>query len=198
MKTHEHKWVSIRKGFPQKLCMCGMLKVGTHTVLLGDEIRYTSTKLPVGAGQLGMDLATGRAQQFVGGSAEAIANLSDIPGGAPFSAGAAIPGTGFPLVGDTVLYTITPAAGDYLFTFCTQWQQGGGPNFVAVDVRINATPLVGYTTNLVFSASQPFLTAIFTGKVTLGGADALSLVAGPAANPGLTMDSGSSSILKVG
>jgi hypothetical protein len=78
MKKHEHKWAAIRKGFPQKICMCGMLKVGTHTVLLGDEIRYSSTKLTTTAGQLGMDLATGRAQQFVGGANQAIANLSDV------------------------------------------------------------------------------------------------------------------------
>ena len=62
MKAHKHKWVSIRKGYPQKICLCGELKVGTNTVLLGDLVRYSSTKLPVAAGQLGMDLATGRAQ----------------------------------------------------------------------------------------------------------------------------------------
>lgn len=81
MKSHEHKWVSIRKGYPQKICKCGELKVGTNTVLLGDLVRYSSTKLPAAAGQLGMDLATGRAQQFVGGAVEEIANLSDITGG---------------------------------------------------------------------------------------------------------------------
>lgn len=77
-KKHEHKWASIRKGFPQKICLCGMLKVGTHTVLIGDEVRYTSTIAPTAAGQLGMDLATGRAQQFVGGAAQAVASLSDV------------------------------------------------------------------------------------------------------------------------
>lgn len=79
MKIHTHNWVPIRKGFPQSLCKCGMLKVGTHTVLLGDLVRYTSTKAPVAMGEIGMDLATGRAQQFVGGAAQEIADLADIP-----------------------------------------------------------------------------------------------------------------------
>jgi hypothetical protein len=85
MKPHEHRWVAIKPGFPQTICKCGELKVGTHTVLLGDLVRYSSTKFPDAAGQLGMDLATGRAQQFVAGAAEAIADLSDIGDGAdPF------------------------------------------------------------------------------------------------------------------
>jgi hypothetical protein len=77
-KTHGHRWVAIRPGYPQKICKCGELKVGTRTVLLGDLVRYSSTKIPTTAGQLGMDLATGRSQQFVTGAAEPVANLSDI------------------------------------------------------------------------------------------------------------------------
>jgi hypothetical protein len=78
MKVHKHRWVSIKPGFPQKICKCGELKVGTHTVLLGDLVRYSSTKLTDAAGQVGMDLATGRAHLFVGGSTQAVAVLSDV------------------------------------------------------------------------------------------------------------------------
>jgi hypothetical protein len=195
MKKHEHKWAAIRKGYPQTICKCGELKVGTHTVLLGDLVRYSSTKLTTAAGQLGMDLATGRAQQFVGGANQAIANLSDITGGA-FSAGGVITPVGLPLVGDTTLFTITPPAGDYLFTFTTLWEQGGGTNSAVLEVRVNGVALVGYSFAVVLTL-VPFREMTFIGKVSLGGADVLSLVSGPALGPGMGMDPGYYSILQV-
>lgn len=80
MKAHSHRWVSIRKGYPQKICKCGELKVGTNTVLLGDLVRYSSTKLTAGLGQLGMDVATGRPSGFVGGVDAPLALLSEVGG----------------------------------------------------------------------------------------------------------------------
>lgn len=78
MTEHKHRWVPIKPGYPQKICKCGELKVGTNTVLLGDLVRYSSTKLTDAAGQIGMDLANGRAHLFVGGSTQAVAVLSDV------------------------------------------------------------------------------------------------------------------------
>lgn len=78
MMKHKHKWVSIRQGYPQKLCKCGLLKVGTHTVLLGDLVRYSSSAVPGAIGEVGMDLASGRLQQYVGGVAQDVADLADV------------------------------------------------------------------------------------------------------------------------
>lgn len=87
LATHKHKWVAIRRGFPQRMCLCGAIKsrglvVGENTITLspagvGDVMRWSATKAPVAAGDIGMDVATGRPQAYVGGTAVDLATVND-------------------------------------------------------------------------------------------------------------------------
>jgi hypothetical protein len=126
MKPHEHNWVSIKPGFPQKICKCGHMKVGTKTVLLSDFIRYTTTKAPVDEGDLGMDVTSGRPQFFQGAAVRNVASLDDIVGGvgnivadAVFTGGNfAVPGAMSDVtdgIGFVEIVYVVPANGTYYF-----------------------------------------------------------------------------------
>jgi hypothetical protein len=135
-KPHEHRWVAIKPGFPQKICRCGHMKVGTKTVLLSDFIRYTTTKAPVATGDLGMDVTSGRPQFFQGAAVRDVASLDDITGGtgnivadAVFTGGTVSPGGAMADVPDgagfvEIIYAV-PANGTYFFDAWGMAQYGG-------------------------------------------------------------------------
>jgi len=53
------------------------LRFGENSVIIGDQIQFDATATPTTKGQLGMDVATGRPQAFVDGSAQGIAVSSE-------------------------------------------------------------------------------------------------------------------------
>lgn len=86
---HVHTWVPIRRGFPQMICRCGAMKsrgmvVGENTITVspagvGDVIRWSATKAPVAAGDIGMNVTTGNPQAFVSAAARNLA-VDDVTG----------------------------------------------------------------------------------------------------------------------
>lgn len=85
-REHRHSWKAIPglESFPQRLCRCGMVwapqgvKAGKRSTFYGDSfVRWDATATPTAAGQLGMDLATGRPKAFVGGASKDIAVSGD-------------------------------------------------------------------------------------------------------------------------
>jgi hypothetical protein len=89
--NHTHKFVPLRKGFPQKICTCGevrgvsSLKVGQNTIDVGangagDVIRFTDSQVALAAGDLGMDNITGRPRAFIEGEDRLMAHVDEISG----------------------------------------------------------------------------------------------------------------------
>lgn len=73
-ELHEHDWVPIKEGYPQKICKCGILrtpelKVGQNTVTLSpaavDVIRWSSSTAPTAGLDLGMS-SNGRPSFLLG------------------------------------------------------------------------------------------------------------------------------------
>lgn len=67
---HKHRWTALKKGFPQKICACGLiavkeLKIGKNTITMSplgssdDTMRYSAFGTPGTVSQLAMDPATG-------------------------------------------------------------------------------------------------------------------------------------------
>jgi len=75
--------VPLRRGIPIFVCPCGSMKFGKNTITLdpANLIRWSGSGVPAVLGEVGMDVVTGRLQQFVGGAARAVANLTDISSG---------------------------------------------------------------------------------------------------------------------
>lgn len=78
---HVHKFTPLKKGFPQKICVCGELrgisaiKVGKNTIDVGaagagDIIRWSGTQAALQAGDLGMNVTSGRPSAFIDGEAK--------------------------------------------------------------------------------------------------------------------------------
>jgi hypothetical protein len=62
------RMVPVRRGYPVYVCKCGSMKFGDRTVTLDgvlDLIRWTTSGTPTVAGEVGMDLTTGRPRAFV-------------------------------------------------------------------------------------------------------------------------------------
>lgn len=89
MEPHNHKWVPIPglEHFPQRLCQCGAIKaaesmIGKNTITLSpggsDVVRWSASQAPTAAGDIGMDVTTGRMRQFVGGAPQNVASVADI------------------------------------------------------------------------------------------------------------------------
>lgn len=72
----------LRRGVPIFVCSCGALKIGTNTLQMDGAshlIKWRTTSgIPAQAGDVGMDLATGRLQMFVGGTSVPVAHVGDI------------------------------------------------------------------------------------------------------------------------
>lgn len=77
---HVHKFTPLKKGFPQKICVCGevrgvsAIKVGKNTIDVGgggagDVIRWSGTQAALQVGDLGMNVTTGRPSAFIEGEA---------------------------------------------------------------------------------------------------------------------------------
>ena len=83
MRKHVHRWESPLKGFPQKFCRCGAMrvpemKVGKHTLSMsGDLLTWSGSVNPGAMGAVGMDTATGRLICYVGGAAKAVMVTGD-------------------------------------------------------------------------------------------------------------------------
>lgn len=63
------------RGVPIFVCACGSMRFGSNTVTLDgvlDLIRWTTSGTPVSAGEVGMDLATGRPTAFIGNASRAL------------------------------------------------------------------------------------------------------------------------------
>ncbi len=85
---HQHAWVPIRKGYPQKICRCGAfkardIKVGENTISFspvgaGDVARWSATAQPAAAGDLGMDVTTGRPRAFVSQTPRDLATTAEV------------------------------------------------------------------------------------------------------------------------
>jgi hypothetical protein len=67
---HRHRWTPLKKGFPQKICACGLvavkeLRIGKNTITLSpggngdDTMRYSLFGTPGTVSQLAMDPSTG-------------------------------------------------------------------------------------------------------------------------------------------
>jgi hypothetical protein len=77
MPSHVHKWEALKRGFPQRVCRCGSLhatelKIGKNTITLspagvGDVARWSATQNALAAGDIGMNVLTGRPQAFIQG-----------------------------------------------------------------------------------------------------------------------------------
>lgn len=93
---HQHKFVPMRRGFPQVMCRCGLIgvrgvKSGENSISVGngsvDIIRWSASQAPLAAGDIGMDTATGRIRQFRGGVARDVADLGDLAGSGVIAVG---------------------------------------------------------------------------------------------------------------
>ena len=74
------RMVRLKRSIPIFVCPCGAMKIGRNTVTLdgaGNLVRWSASGTPAVLGEVGMNTATGRLQQFVGGAAQNVANLSD-------------------------------------------------------------------------------------------------------------------------
>lgn len=89
--NHVHKFVPLKKGFPQKICSCGevrgvsSLKIGKNTIDVGaagagDVIRFTGSQAALAAGDLGMDNVSGRARAFIEGEDRLIPHVDEVLG----------------------------------------------------------------------------------------------------------------------
>jgi hypothetical protein len=89
--NHVHKFVPLRKGFPQKICPCGevrgvsSIKVGQNTIDVGaggagDVIRFTGSQAALAAGDLGMDNVSGRPRAFIEGEDRLMAHVDEVIG----------------------------------------------------------------------------------------------------------------------
>lgn len=76
------KMYAIRRNVPIFVCVCGMLKVGKNTISMSpagsNVMRWSATQAALAAGDLGMDVATGEPQAFVGGSSKAILTTASL------------------------------------------------------------------------------------------------------------------------
>lgn len=91
MKAHKHKWEAVKRGFPQRVCRCGLLRAtsivaGENSITLspsgvGDVIRWSATKAAVAAGDIGMNTTTGRLSMFVSGAAQDVPVSKEVIGG---------------------------------------------------------------------------------------------------------------------
>lgn len=74
---HRHQWFPVKRGFPQRICKCGALGVaqidaGGNTISVGipgpvDLIRWSASALPTAAGDVAMDVTSGRPRAFIEG-----------------------------------------------------------------------------------------------------------------------------------
>jgi hypothetical protein len=89
--SHVHKFVPLRKGFPQKICVCGevrgisAIKIGQNTIDVGaggagDVIRFTGSQAALQAGDLGMDNVTGRPRAFIEGEDRLMPSVDEVIG----------------------------------------------------------------------------------------------------------------------
>lgn len=88
---HIHKFVPLRKGFPQKICACGevrgvsSIKIGQNTIDVGaggagDVIRFTGSQAALQAGDLGMDNVSGRPRAFIESEDRLMAHVDEVIG----------------------------------------------------------------------------------------------------------------------
>ena len=81
---HQHNFVPIKRGYPQKICTCGAMKIGANTITMSpggtDVVRWSATQAATAAGDVGMNTTSGRLSTFVGGGAADVAVLSDLSG----------------------------------------------------------------------------------------------------------------------
>jgi hypothetical protein len=78
------RMVPLKRGIPIFVCPCGSMKIGERTVTLdgpANLLRWSGSGSPTVQGEVGMNIANGRLRQFVGGTVQEVANLSDITGG---------------------------------------------------------------------------------------------------------------------
>lgn len=73
---HKHRWTPIKKGFPQRVCECGLmavkeLKIGKNTITLSplgssdDTMRFSSLGAPTTVSQLAMSPSSGSGRPLV-------------------------------------------------------------------------------------------------------------------------------------
>lgn len=165
---------ALRRAVPIFVCVCGAMKVGKNTVTLdglANLIRWSASGVPTVLGEVGMDIATGRMQQFVGGAAQNVANLADI-----------LAGTGSQIVesvaaqvlaGGAQLLTgmsITPAAGTYmvwLSVLCTCTLT----DTESIDIRAGAVVVAASIKSEECNAGGNTLSTM--ARVTVNGAQAI-------------------------
>lgn len=92
LPSHEHKFVPLRRGFPQKICTCGMMagissiRVGRNTIDVGaagagDVIRWSGAQAALAAGDLAMDTVSGRPRAFIEGESRDLGHVDEAEGG---------------------------------------------------------------------------------------------------------------------
>jgi len=81
-REHVCRFVPIRRGYPQRICICGAMRVGANTITLspagvGDVARWSASQAAVAAGDLAMNVSTGRARQFALGFSREMGSVVD-------------------------------------------------------------------------------------------------------------------------
>lgn len=129
--------IRLRRGVPVFACRCGALKLGENTLTVdGAEhlLKWRTTSgTPAQAGDVGMDLATGRLRMFVGGAVKDVAHTGEISNTSHFEYAGE--------VGIDTDLVINPAItnNQSLFIECTaQWAANADAKII-VRVRDNGT-----------------------------------------------------------
>lgn len=187
---HEHRYVPIRHGYPQRICKCGAMKIGKNTITLSpggaDVLRWSTTQAATAAGDIGMNVTTGRPSAFVGGVNSPFALSADI-------ISQIVEATDTSALNTTTLtllpsMTITPASGTYTAWFSGTFEDvlGGGTDVIEAQIFVDGVAVAASMKRASLSVINEMTNISITtmARVVVDGTDAIEVRARRATGDG--------------